>query len=479
MKKILLSLAALLLIGVSASAQKTLECDLSTLPTASENTTWDKETNTFSWTASSYNSCEIFGAGDYSAYETLNYTATAGTCDHFRIIFKFSNGASQVTYNPAAVGTNNLTWATMGVSEDNLPFISSIRISGANDFASSAETPGTVNFSQIYLEGPDIPVYNPVKLYAQDWTPINSATNYNVAYPFTFKEGKPFWGSDANSATPNQDVTSYTDINIIVSATGGGKVRAFLWNDETNAREIVYFHKVGDTGAIDINTAGTYTASLGSCTKLLGIKWDWGCNNVVIDAAFLSKSTDKSNAVNEARTFSSSKILDFSTVTDVEAYIATAVDGDAVTLKQVTGAVPANTGLVLIDKTGESIVSIPTCGAATEDVTGNLLVAATTATTVEKAASGTNYVLAGSGSDLGWYSINAVPANLAAGKAYLANVSSEAKVLNMVFDDEDATAIKNVQTATADNVYYTLQGVRVANPQKGIFIQNGKKVLFK
>lgn len=472
MKKLLLSLAALIMVCVGVNA-KTLSCDLSALPASSENTTWDSSTNTFSWTGASYNSTEIFGAGDYSDYETLNYTAAAGTCDHFRIIFKFSNGADQVTYNPAGVGTHSLTWAEMGVGEDNLPFISTIRISGASwDFASSAENPGSVIISSIYLEGSDAPTYKPIKIYSQDWMPINNATNFNVQFPFTFKQGNPHWGNDADASTPNQDITGYDFINIVVSATGGGEVRAFLWNDATNAREVVFFHKVGDDSDTIIDQPGVYTVSVGTCTKLLGIKWNWGCNNVVVDAAFLVKSTDADNAVNEARTFSSPKILDFSSVSDVEAYIATAVSGSSVTMQKVTGAVPANTGLVLVDKSGKDVVSIPTCGTATEDVSSNLLVATTASTTVSS-----GYVLAGAGSSLGWYSINSVQPTLAAGKAYL-NATASVKALTMSFDDITAIQSVDVKPAT-EGAYYSLQGIRVANPEKGIYIKNGKKVIVK
>ena len=34
-----------------------------------------------------------------------------------------------------------------------------------------------------------------------------------------------------------------------------------------------------------------------------------------------------------------------------------------------------------------------------------------------------------------------------------------------------------VSTAKEDNVWYTLQGVRVAAPTKGIYVKNGKKVM--
>ena len=53
-----------------------------------------------------------------------------------------------------------------------------------------------------------------------------------------------------------------------------------------------------------------------------------------------------------------------------------------------------------------------------------------------------------------------------------------------VFDEEDTndvTGIENIEntTTTDNNVYYNLQGQRVENPQHGVFIHNGKKVVLK
>ncbi len=61
--------------------------------------------------------------------------------------------------------------------------------------------------------------------------------------------------------------------------------------------------------------------------------------------------------------------------------------------------------------------------------------------------------------------------------------SGAAKV-QPVFDEEDnndVTGIENIEntTTTDNNVYYNLQGQRVENPQHGVFIHNGKKVVLK
>ena len=71
---------------------------------------------------------------------------------------------------------------------------------------------------------------------------------------------------------------------------------------------------------------------------------------------------------------------------------------------------------------------------------------------------------------------------IAAGKAYLVldNSSINVKALNVVINDE-STGIQTVQNSElkGSGEYYNLSGQRVATPQKGLYIVNGKKVLVK
>ncbi len=68
---------------------------------------------------------------------------------------------------------------------------------------------------------------------------------------------------------------------------------------------------------------------------------------------------------------------------------------------------------------------------------------------------------------------------LAANKAYLAVPEAEASAIGFEFDDE-TTGIVNVnRETTTNNQYYTLDGRRVAEPTKGLYIINGKKVVIK
>lgn len=68
---------------------------------------------------------------------------------------------------------------------------------------------------------------------------------------------------------------------------------------------------------------------------------------------------------------------------------------------------------------------------------------------------------------------------VAANKAYLA-LSVAASARPLIFEDEDATAIKAITTVNSENnAYFNIAGQRVAQPTKGLYIVNGKKVVIK
>lgn len=63
-------------------------------------------------------------------------------------------------------------------------------------------------------------------------------------------------------------------------------------------------------------------------------------------------------------------------------------------------------------------------------------------------------------------------------RAYLKAKSATARIANFVIGDE-ATGISEMKVAANDKAIFNLQGQRVKNAQKGLFIQNGKKVIIK
>ena len=67
-------------------------------------------------------------------------------------------------------------------------------------------------------------------------------------------------------------------------------------------------------------------------------------------------------------------------------------------------------------------------------------------------------------------------------KAYLKLKKAAGAKLVLHFDDDDTTtAIEEVtgEENNTDDIYYNLNGQRVSNPQKGVYIHRGKKVIIK
>jgi len=155
----------------------------------------------------------------------------------------------------------------------------------------------------------------------------------------------------------------------------------------------------------------------------------------------------------------------------VTAYYASSSDGSKVTLTEIAGGyIPANTGVIVAGAEGSY-------GAAITSTSATL--------------GGTNllkpWYAAGIPSDAEYYTL-AVDASkpvfkkstggtLAAGKAYLVVPSSARESLDINFGEE-TTGINAIKE-NANNRYFNLQGVEVAQPTKGLYIVNGKKVLVK
>lgn len=345
------------------------------------------------------------------------------------------------------------------------------------------------------LERVYIGKFDPVVLYSTTVTPLSNLTGTDagwasrIIYPATFQsQGTCFGDGDGSNESTHVNIDAYDKLYFSVSSPSdkGLALRLWIWDDVKRKVVTLYAHPDADFATADftqeyeIKEAGIYSVDIRGYKYLKGIKAAnkyEGQTPLVVDYASVATIGQSFAAVDEARTFSSNKILDFSEVADVEAYIATAVADGKVTMKKVEGAVPANTGLVLKQVNDKAVISIPTCGEATVNTDGNLLVATTEATNVPTGA----YVLAGTGASLGWYYIGSTAANLAAGKAYLAAPVAGKKMLEFAWGDDNTTAADTVAEAkvVADKAFYTVAGVKVAQPKKGnLYIYNGKAIVF-
>lgn len=170
--------------------------------------------------------------------------------------------------------------------------------------------------------------------------------------------------------------------------------------------------------------------------------------------------------------------LDFSDVEGLKAYIVSGFSPSTgtLTLTPVT-TVPAGEGLLLKGAEGSYEVPFTT----TDMYYSNLLKGVTTATEIEPTdGDNTNFILANGKHGIGFYTLSE-RGELAAGKAYLqlptSSVSSLARAIKLVFGDEITGIVETeAETKEGDNIYYDLQGKRVENPTRGLYIVNGMKV---
>jgi hypothetical protein len=167
--------------------------------------------------------------------------------------------------------------------------------------------------------------------------------------------------------------------------------------------------------------------------------------------------------------------LDFTGISGLKAFTAT-VSGDVVTFTPAT-QVPAGTGLLLKGETND--VPVIASAAAISD---NVLYAPTAEVSGLSYDDGTNYnfILSSVGDKIGFFRAN--NNSVAVGKAYLQiPQGSSARQFTFIGLDgtTETTGINSIAAEKKSNEVYNLQGQRMAAPQKGLYIMNGKKVVLK
>ena len=162
--------------------------------------------------------------------------------------------------------------------------------------------------------------------------------------------------------------------------------------------------------------------------------------------------------------------------TNVKAYTVTKVNDGYVTLTQVTGVLPANTGIIVNAEEGNYTFAYSKETPTT--IEDNLLEGTVAATEIEEDA----YVLGIVDGEVGLYK-----AEMAGGvwlynanKAYLPIVSGVALSASLRFDFGGTTGVEKVEIRNEKEEIYDLTGRRVNEITKaGVYVVNGKKVLVK
>ena len=114
-------------------------------------------------------------------------------------------------------------------------------------------------------------------------------------------------------------------------------------------------------------------------------------------------------------------------------------------------------------------VFVPFAEGSVDALGTNLLKGVTSATAIEEGC----YILQGE------EFVSCIAGTLPAGKAYLPATVGSSGAKAFTFDFGESTGINEVKAAKADGAIYSISGVRVAEPQKGVYIMNGRKVIVK
>ena len=262
----------------------------------------------------------------------------------------------------------------------------------------------------------------------------------------------------------------YTDNTMTITAPGNLKFKTITFN----------FNK----GSIEYEGKKSYSTSSTTWSETAANSVVFTCtaSAFINSISFTYDSEDIVISTSKYATYCSYADLDFSE-TGITVYTAVS-DGTKVNLTEVEdGIVPAGEGVVLYSTTAKTYNVPVTANDATDyESLSNEMIGVKTHTQVnETADTKTNYILSKEDAGVGFYLASG--GYLAANKAYLSTSTPAAAAARefLPFAESETTGISAMHNSQCimHNEYFDLQGRRVAQPTKGPYIVNGKKVIVK
>lgn len=177
------------------------------------------------------------------------------------------------------------------------------------------------------------------------------------------------------------------------------------------------------------------------------------------------------NGVSHIATFSAP----FATIipTGVKAYYVSAKGAEATMTAIDAQAIPANQGVILTSESGDAATMVPAAGETAAAITGNQL--GHSAGAAKTLTAGEGYILGNGTEGIAFYPCK--DGSLPSNKAYLLGNGESAIVMNF---GNAVTGINTIAApASAKAPIFDLSGRRVVKATKGLYIQNGKKVIVK
>lgn len=392
----------------------------------------------------------------------------------------YADGVSTVTLadNQSSVLLNPATTIKYQINDGDVQaYSTAISINDGETLKYWSEATGYTN-SEIYSVTATTPCAYPT-IFTEEYNGNNAAITVNTEEVVATIGGSsiPYYFTNANDThVSDYLITSNTGAsNWLLRTTGiyaGNSVNYALTNVQKN--DIVTIAIIWGTekpeptsndGTLDqwnsipgnayvfkvTSTMGNFRFSLGRYASVKSITVQRESESVnITDAGYATLYTNAP--------------LEFPEELGITAYVAS-IKGTNVEFNQVN-KIPANTGVLLKAKAGNySIPVVADGGDATSALVGG------TAT-----APAGSFVLMNEGGKVGFYKTKA-EFTVGAHTAYIP--AQEATARDFIAINGEATAIKTVETKQQNGEIYNLAGQRVNKAQKGLFIQNGKKVIIK
>ena len=155
----------------------------------------------------------------------------------------------------------------------------------------------------------------------------------------------------------------------------------------------------------------------------------------------------------------------------VEVYTAAFEDGKA-KLTSISDVIPANVGVVVKAAQGTYNFNITT----TENVATSALNGVPN--TANVASESAAFILANGKHGVGFYKLSSANRTIHGFRAYY-TAPAEAQAVSAFLLEDNVTGIEEIETSADKAPIYDLSGRRVAKAEKGVYIQNGRKIFVK
>lgn len=386
---------------------------------------------------------------------TINYTDETSETNQTQDVTATKSGDNYVAASTVLTTNVTLTFTNVNVYEGVTP-------TGTLDLSNAASTTFATTWytdnnmiKNSYYDAPNgIVTFSAYALYqgraSQTWVGIDGSGSTGDTWSATgsFK-GNSYYFSESSKAATARAATRiyYYRVTNCTGASALMKGKAIMEAYEVSAGIV----SVSPVKNSSIEAAGTLSLSGLDKDKeyIIKVRGNNGDSNVVFDEVAFSfpAVTSVSKTISAAgwATFCSPYALDFTNDIDNldAAYFVTSATGDVVDLDEVTGTVPAGTGLLL---KGNGDCVIPVVASSSTDVSANKLVGKTAEYTLP---AGQGYVLLNGGSGIGFYINPDAAFTVGANTAYLplgfnSNTPGAPSAFHLVDEENNATNIENI-----------------------------------